>query len=579
MFAGLDLNERPLGYEASACRARMPGGNIPEGRARFPTQREDVMSYFVSFLTALVAALTLVASVWADADPANRTGDPEKLGRVHFKTSCSPEAQTQFERALAMLHSFFFPETVKAFTAIPATDPSCAIAYWGIAISQRPNPLVGPFDAATLKRRLDAIEKGEAIGPKTQRDADWLAALKKFYKDYDKIDQDTRTRNYEKAMERLASKYPDDVEAKIFHALALNETFDHKSMEPLLKAIKILEPIDKKYPDHPGVTHYLIHSYDFPAIAKRGVPAANKYAKIAPSAPHAQHMPSHIYSMVGMWEESVVSNWRSVAVANDYMAKAKLDGTLGGVPHAYDFMAYAYLQLGQDLKARGLIQDTMSIKKVIGVPLAVATARAAVPARYMLERQDWQGAAQLQPLGTGYPMAEAITHFARAMGAARSGDTAAAQADIEKLKEQRAALEKAGQGYWAGQVEIQILGAEAWTAQGQGNKSDALKFMRAAADLEDASEKHVAMENRLYPMRELLADMLMAQGEAAGALTEYETSLKNAPMRLRGFYGAAKAAEASGDAKKARDYFEKLARLTRHADGDRPELREMKQRQ
>jgi tetratricopeptide (TPR) repeat protein len=536
------------------------------------------MSYLVGLLTALVASLTLVASVWADADPANRAGDPEKLGRVHFKTSCSPEAQRQFERALAMLHSFFFPETVKAFTAIPAIDPSCAIAYWGIAISQRPNPLVGPFDAATLKRGLDAIEKGEAIGSKTQRERDWLAALKEFYKDYDKVDQDTRTRNYEKAMERLAAKYPDDVEAKIFHALALNESFDHKSMEPLLKAIAILEPIDKKYPDHPGVTHYLIHSYDFPAIAKRGVPAANKYAKIAPSAPHAQHMPSHIYSMVGMWEESVMSNWRSVAVANDYMAKAKLDGTLGGVPHAYDFMAYAYLQLGQDLKARGLIQDTMSIKKVIGVPLAGATARAAVPARYMLERQDWQGAAQLQPLGTGYPMAEAITHFARAMGSARSGDAAAAQADIEKLNEQRAALQKAGQGYWAGQVEIQILGAQAWTAQGQGNKSDALKFMRAAADLEDASEKHVAMENRLYPMRELLADMLMAQGEAAAALKEYETSLKNALMRLRGFYGAAKAADASGDAKKAREYFEKLARLTRHADGDRPELREAKQR-
>jgi len=536
------------------------------------------MSYLVSCLTALVASLALVASVWADADPANRAGDPEKLGRVHFKTSCTPEAQKQFERALAMLHSFFFPETVKAFMAIPATDPGCAIAYWGIAISQRPNPLVGPFDSATLKRGLEAIEKGEAIGPKTQRERDWLAALKEFYQDYDKVDQDTRTRNYEKAMERLSGKYPDDVEAKIFHALALNETFDHKSMEPLLKAVKILEPIDRKYPDHPGVTHYLIHSYDFPAIAKRGVPAANKYAKIAPSAPHAQHMPSHIYSMVGMWEESVISNWRSVAVANEYVTKAKLDGTLGGVPHAYDFMAYAYLQLGQDLKARGLIQDALSIKKVIGVPLAGATARAAVPARYMLERQDWAGAAQLQPLGTGYPMAEAITHFARAMGAARSGDTAAAQADIEKLKEQRAALEKAGQGYWAGQVEIQILGAQAWTAQGQGNKADALKFMREAADLEDASEKHVAMENRLYPMRELLADLLMAHGEAAAALTQYETSLKNAPMRLRGFYGVAKAAEVSGDAKKAREYFEKLARLTRNADGDRPELREARQR-
>src|SRR5215831_5655416 len=374
------------------------------------------MGNAVRVLAGLVVSLSFVASAWADNEP--RTGSPEKLGRVHFKTSCSPEAQKEFERALAMLHSFFFPETVKAFTAIPTTDPSCAIAYWGIAISQRPNPLVGPFDAATLKRGLDAIEKGESIGPKTQRERDWLTALKEFYKNYDKVDQDTRTKNYAKAMEQLAAKYPDDVEAKIFYALALNETFDHKSMEPLLKAIAILEPIDKKYPDHPGVTHYLIHSYDFPAIAKGGVSAANKYAKIAPSAPHAQHMPSHIYSMVGMWEDSVTSNWRSVAVATDYAATAKLDGTLAGVPHAYDFIAYAYLQMGQDLKARGLIQDSLSIKKVIGPQLGAATARAAVPARYMLERQDWPGAAQLPPLGTGFPMAEAITYFARAMGGA-----------------------------------------------------------------------------------------------------------------------------------------------------------------
>jgi hypothetical protein len=534
------------------------------------------MSFVLSFLISAIVSLGLVTSVWADNEP--RTGEPERLGRVHFKTSCTPEAQKEFERALAMLHSFFFPETVKAFNAIPTTDPKCAIAYWGIAISQRPNPLVGPFDAATLKRGLDAIEKGESIGPKTQRERDWLAALKEFYKDHDKVDQDTRTKNYEKAMERLAAKYPDDVEAKIFYALALNETFDHKSMDPLLKAAKILGPIDKKYPDHPGVTHYLIHSYDFAPIARGGVPAANKYAKIAPAAPHAQHMPSHIYSMVGMWEESVNSNWRSVLVANEYAAKAKLDGTLAGVPHAYDFMAYAYLQMGQDIKARALIQDTLVMKKLVGPVLAGQTARAAVPARYMLERQDWQGAAQLQPLGTGYPMAEAITYFARAVGGARSGDTAAAQADIEKLKEQRAALEKAGQGYWAGQVEIQILGAQAWTAQAQGNKSEAIKLMRSAAELEDTSEKHVAMENRLYPMRELLGDMLMAQGESVAALKEYETSLKNAPMRLRGFYGAAKAAEFSGDKKKAREYFEKLAKLTRNADGDRSELREMKQR-
>src|SRR5216684_8537161 len=213
------------------------------------------MRYALSALTSTVVALFFAAGAWGADDEAKARG--EKLGRVLFKTSCSPEAQKQFERALAMLHSFFFPETIKTFSSIPETDPSCAIAYWGIAISQRPNPFVPPFSAEVLKRGLDAVEKGEAIGAKTQRERDWLAALKEFYKDYDKVDQHTRTRNYEKAMERLASKYPDDVEAKIFHALALNETFDHKSMEPLLKAIKILEPIDKKYPDHPGVTHYL----------------------------------------------------------------------------------------------------------------------------------------------------------------------------------------------------------------------------------------------------------------------------------------------------------------------------------
>lgn len=528
----------------------------------------------IAVLAASLFAFTATSVLAGGDDP--KTGK-EKLGRVLFKTSCSPQAQQEFEVALARLHSFHFPETIKAFTAIPRTDPSCAIAYWGLAVSIRPNPLVGPWDAATLKRGLDAVEKGEAIGAKTERERDWLAAIKAFYKDFDKVDQDTRTKNYEQAMEALAKKYPGDVEAKIFHALALNEIFNHKDMAPLLKAIRILEPLDKKYPDHPGIAHYLIHSYDFAPIAKKGVPAANKYAKIAPAAPHAVHMPSHIYSMVGMWRESIASNIKSNQVSKGYSAQAKLDGVLVGVPHALDFMQYAYLQLGRDSKAKALIDESAEIKKVIGPISAGNTARAAVAARYYLERQDWKGAAQLQPLGTPFPAAEAITHFARAMGAARSGDAAGAQADIEKLKQLREGLLKANQAYWAEQIEVQILGAQAWTALTQGNKDEALKFMRAAADLEDGSEKHVAMENRLYPMRELLGDMLREQGQPAAALKEYEVSVKNAPNRLRGFYGAAKAAEAAGEKKKAKAYFGQLARLTRTADGDRAELREMKQ--
>jgi len=527
--------------------------------------------------TAASAAAAMVTGVWAQTGDLAKGKSIEELGRVVFPTSCTPQAQAQFERALAMLHSFFFPETIKAFSAVAETDPNCAIAYWGIAVSQRPNPLVGPFDAATLKRGLEAVQKGQTIGAKTERERDWLAAIEQFYKDYDKVDQDTRAKNYEKAMEALAKKYPDDVEAKIFHALALNETFDHKTMDNLVKAIEILEPIDKQYPDHPGVTHYLIHSYDFPALADRGVPAANKYAKIAPAAPHALHMPAHIYSMVGMWDASIASNLASVAVAKEYTEKSKLDGVLAGVPHAYDFMEYAYLQLGQDAKAKALIEENAAIQKVVGPQLAGRMAQAAVPARYMLERQDWRGAAQLKPLGFDIPPAEAVTHFARALGAARIGDVAAAQADVAKLIEIRAGLEKANQSYWAGQVEIQVLAAQAWIAQAQSKPEEALKFMRAAADLEDSSEKHVAMENRFYPMRELLGDLLMEQGQAGEALKTYEASMKNARERLRGFYGAAKAAEALGDKQKATTYFTELLRLTKNADTDRPEIRAAKQ--
>jgi tetratricopeptide (TPR) repeat protein len=472
-----------------------------------------------------------------------------------------------------------FPETIKTFSAIPQTDPTCAIAYWGIAISQRPNPLVPPFSAEILKRGLDAIEKGEAVGAKTQRERDWLAALKEFYKDHEAVDQDTRSKNYEKAMEALVKKYPDDVEAKIFYALALNETFDHKNMDPLLKAIGILEPIDRKYPDHPGVTHYLIHSYDFPPIAPRGVPAANKYAKIAPSAPHALHMPSHIYSMVGMWEQSIVANQRTIASSNAYAEKNNLGGIYPALPHSWDFMEYAYLQLGQDSKAKALVEEVGAVKKIFAPRYPTECGAAATQARYFLERQDWKGAAALPMLDiVKSPQARAVTHFARAVGAARSDDFVAAQTDIDALKDLRGQLEKANQGYWAGQTEIQILAAQAWVAQGQKHREEALRLMRAAADLEDASEKHVAMENRLYPMRELFADMLMIQGQAKAALTEYEASMKNAPMRLRGFYGAAKAADAVGDTKKAREYFDKLARLTRQADSNRTELLEARKR-
>jgi tetratricopeptide (TPR) repeat protein len=506
--------------------------------------------------------------------------EEEKFGDVNFPISCSPAAQGEFNRAVAMLHSFFFPETVKAFTAIAQREPSCAMAYWGIAISQRPNPLVAPFPPEVMSKGWQAIAAGRAASAKTQREKEWIEALAVFFQDYDKVALRARTLAYEAAMAQLADRYPDDSEAAIFYALALNEAVDlsDKTYAKQFKAAAILQAIEAKQPNHPGIAHYIIHSFDFAPICRQGLPAAQRYAELAPAAPHALHMPSHTFSMLGMWRESITANAKTVAAGKDYAARHNLDGIYPVDPHAYDFMQYAYLQLGEDRQAKALMDEVGAIKKVFSPRLTTDTALAAVPARYMLERQDWRGAASLVvPAIVTAPSAKAITHFARALGAARAGDFAAARADIGKLKEFTASLAKAGDAYWSGQVEVQVLAAQAWLAQGEGDKAAAVKLMRASADREDSSEKHVAMENRLYPMRELLADLLLEQREPAAALSEYETALKNAPERLRGLYGAAKAAEASGNKEKAADYFRRVLTLARDTESERAEIRAARQ--
>ena len=523
-------------------------------------------------------ALAVLSLALVLAQPA--CAQEENFGEVNFPISCSAAAQTQFNRAVAMLHSFFFPETVKAFTALAQQEPACAMAYWGIAISERPNPLVAPFPADLMGKGWQAIEAARAAATKTQREADWIEALAVFFKDYDKLDLRTRTLAYEAAMARLAERYPDDAEAAIFYALALNEAVDlnDKTYAKQFKAAAILQAVEAKQPNHPGIAHYIIHSFDFAPICREGLPAARRYAELAPAAPHALHMPSHTFSMLGMWRESIAANLKTVVAGKAYAARHNLDGIYPVDPHAYDFMQYGYLQLGEERKAKELMEEVGAIKKVFSPRLTTDTALAAVPARYMLERQDWRGAASLAvPAIVTAAAAKAITHFARAIGAAHLGDLSAARGDIEKLKEFSGALAKAGDVYWAGQVDVQILAAQAWLAERQGDKTEAVKLMRAAADREDNSEKHVAMENRLYPMRELLADLLLQQGDAPAALQEYEASMKNAPERLRGFYGAAKAAEAAGNKDKATAYFHKLVHLTGDADSDRAEVREARQ--
>jgi hypothetical protein len=518
------------------------------------------------------SAMALVFSAFATMAGA------EELGHVHFPTSCTPLAQEKFDRGLAMVHSFVYPDSVNAFTEAAAADPQCGIAYWGIAISHRPNPLILPLSAAALKHGLEAVEKGTAIGAKTEREREWLAAIELYYRDYDKVEQTTRGLAYEKAMEQLMQKYPDDPEAAVFYALALNETAPpgDKTYANQLKAGEILEKILVAQPNHPGALHYLIHSYDYPPLAQRALIAANKYAEIAPAAPHAQHMPAHTYSMLGLWAQSVESNTKSREAAQEQAARLWPGATHPGVPHHLDFTEYALLQMGQEQRAKQIRDDTNSIKRLGFESLGSYTALAAVPARFALERQMWKEAAALEPRGSQFPQAEAITYFARAMGAARSGDLAAADQELGKLKELHAALEKASQSYWAEQVEIQMLAASAWIAKAKGQKEEAVKFMRAAADLEDNSPKHIAMENRLYPMRELLGDLLLEEQQPGQALNEYEISFQSTPNRLRGLYGAAKAAQAGGQPQKAETYFRGLAELTKDSDTDRREIREAK---
>jgi hypothetical protein len=504
-----------------------------------------------------------------------KTAGSEKLGKVHFPVSCTPAAQQQFDRAVSMLHSFWYPQGLKAFAEVTKTDPSCAMGYWGMAMSRRANPLVGAPDRAALQDGLEAIAKAEAAGAKTQRERDYIGAIETYYKDWEKLDYRTRVLAYEKAMEQMYSRYPEDSEAAIFYALALNEAVTvlpaDKNYTRQLKAAAILEKVLAEQPEHPGALHYLIHSYDFPPVAARGLDAARRYGDVAPSAPHALHMPSHVYSMLGMWQESINANLAALKVAPGYV-------------HAMDFMVYAYLQGAQDSEAKRLLEQSAALQKTqaasseanpTGAVLAGYTAFAAIPARYAIERGAWAEAAALESYPTT-PVADAITYFARAMGASRRSDVVNARKEIAQLRQIKDALVQSKQDYWAEQTDIQLSAASAWVAYAEGKKAEALKLMRSAADHEDASEKHVAMENRFWPMRELLGELLLAAHVPTQALKEFETSLQAAPNRFRGFYGAAKAAEQSGNPEKAKSWYENLLSLCNHADIERPELAEAK---
>ncbi len=502
-------------------------------------------------LAAPLLALLVGASSPAGAQPA----PPEQLGRVSFANSCTPEVQARFERAVALLHSFWFREGEKAFRDVLEQDPTCAIATWGIATVLIGNTFAtGPTPAQAQQAR-EAIERGRAIGAKTERERAFIEAVAQYYEPVAGRSHIARIKSLSDAFENVARRFPDDDEAQIFSAIYLTATQDpaEQTFASALKAAGLLEVQFKKHPDHPGVAHYLIHSYDYPPIAAKGLDAARRYAGLAPSAPHAQHMPSHIFTRVGAWQDSADSNLRSAAVA-------KAQNEFGDQLHAMDYLVYAFLQLARDNDARRVVEEAPGVRgpeQVRSTPYALA----AIPARYAIERGAWKEAAQLQPQPTRFPFTAAITHFARALGAARSGDVATAQAGVDELARIVETMKAAKDAYWTVEVEVQRLGAAAWTAWAAGDRQGALDRMRAAADLEDRSEKNAVSPGRLVPAHELFGDMLMESGKPADALVQYELSQVRDPNRFRSLYGAGEAAAQSGNRDKARYYFTKLSEL------------------
>jgi hypothetical protein len=516
-----------------------------------------------------VAAAAALASLLAGASLAHEVEEGKgRLGKVNFANSCDAKVQGELQRAVAMLHSFWFSAGEKAFRHVLEDDATCGVAGFGIAAILMNNPLAGQgASPKAAEAAIAAIEQGRRAGAKTQRERDYVEAVAAYYADFSNRPERARQLSRAQAFEALAARYPDDDEAQIFAALytAGTQVQSDQTYAAYLKAAAVLEKQFVKYPDHPGVAHYLIHSYDAPPIASKGLPAARKYAGLAPDAPHALHMPSHIFTRVGAWQDSATTNRRSADVA-------KTDGDGAGAYHAADYMVYAQLQLGRDLEARRVLDEFKSAGGATLPQFAGPYAAVAMPARMALERGDWAAAAQLPSLGTQFPFCEAITTFSRALGAARKGDLAAAELDAQKLEAQHKALLEAKNNYWATEVEIQRIATAAWIAKAKGQPDDALRLMRAAADLEDRNEKHIVTPGRVVPARELLGEMLLELKQPAAALKEFEQSQLREPNRLRGYAGAAAAADAAGERDKARQHYAKLLELTREADTPLPEI-------
>ena len=479
------------------------------------------------------ACLALVPSaIHQHQHPA---GEPGKFGNVNFAISCDAAVQPGFNRAVAILHSFGYEKAAGAFAEIAEKDPACGMAYWGLAMTYY-HPIWEAPNPTGLKQGWASVERAKLAGAKTQRERDYIAAIEVFYKDSDKLDHRTRTLAYEKAMEHLQASYPDDREAAIFYALAVrgNAPPSDKTYANQKKAGAILEKVFAEQPEHPGLAHYIIHCYDYPTLADSALDAARRYAKIAPDSPHALHMPSHIFTRLGYWQESIQSNLASAAAAQK-------DGAQGDQLHAMDYLVYAYVQGAQDVEAKKVFEAVPQLRQSDPVYFAGLYAIASMPARYAVERHRWAEASALTVPpdlfpGGRYAWTEANIHFARALGASRIGDSEAARVSLRQLTLLRNILVQANEKYWAEQLDIQREIVTAWLTWGEGKKEEALRQMRSAADHEDATDKHAVTPGVILPARELLGEMLLESKQPAEALVAFEATLRTAPGRFNALF-------------------------------------------
>jgi hypothetical protein len=499
--------------------------------------------------------------------------DTAALGNVNFPTSCLPSVQPDFNRAVALLHSFWYKKSEETFATVAKADPSCGMAEWGVAMSHY-RQLWDPPTSLDLQAGSAAVEKANAAGAKTQRERDYIAAMETFYKDSDKRTHLARALEYEISMHHIYERYPQDIEAAIFYALAVraDAPIDDRTYANQKKASAILEKLFAEYPAHPGLAHYIIHCDDYPSLAPLALDAARRYAKIAPDAPHALHMPSHIFTRLGLWQESIDSNLASAAAA-------KKNGLVGDELHAMDYLVYAYLQTGQDREALDVSNSMPKPQPNDAAYYTGLYAAAIVPARLAIERHRWPDAAALTlPASTfpggRYSSTEANLYFAQALGAARMAKLDVARLGLQRMTSLRDRLVENHDKYSSEQVDIQRESVIAWITLAEGKRDDALSQMRAAADHDDSVDKLPVTPGAIVPARELLGDMLLETKQPAAALEAFETSLRFAPERFNSLFGAAHAAQLSDNRQKASAYFTRLLANCPRPTADLPELRE-----